>query len=54
MPAIVEAIHRAFSIATASTFTFGIAAAAVAVIVVAFLREAPARNAATEDATLAA
>src|SRR5437879_6299012 len=54
VPAIVDAIHRAFSIATASTFTFGIAAAAVAVIVVAFLREAPARNAATEDATLAA
>jgi EmrB/QacA subfamily drug resistance transporter len=54
VPAIVDAIHRAFSIATASTFTFGIAAAVVAVIVVAFLREAPARNAATEDATLAA
>ncbi len=54
IPAIVEAIHRAFSIATASTFTFGIAAAAVALIVVAFLREAPARIAATEDETLAA
>jgi EmrB/QacA subfamily drug resistance transporter len=54
VPAIVEAIHRAFSIATASTFTFGIAAAAVAVIVVAFLREAPARTAATKDETLAA
>ena len=49
VPAIVDAIHRAFSIATASTFTFGIAAAAVAVIVVAFLRETPARAAATED-----
>jgi len=54
VPAIVDAIHRAFSIATASTFTFGIAAAVVAVIVVAFLREAPAGNAATEEATLAA
>jgi hypothetical protein len=49
VPAIVDAIHRAFSIATASTFTFGIAAAALAVIVVAFLREAPARAAATEE-----
>src|SRR2546425_3596493 len=54
VPAIVDAIHRAFSIATASTFTFGIAAAALAVIVVAFLREAPARAVATEDDTLAA
>jgi EmrB/QacA subfamily drug resistance transporter len=54
VPAIVEAIHRAFSIATASTFTFGIAAAAVAVIVVAFLRETPARAASSEDQTLAA
>jgi len=49
VPAIVEAIHRAFSIATASTFTFGIAVAAVVLIVVAFLRETPARAAATED-----
>jgi EmrB/QacA subfamily drug resistance transporter len=54
VPAIVEAIHRAFSIAIASTFTFGIAAAVVAVIVVAFLREAPARTAVTSDETLAA
>jgi MFS family permease len=54
VPAIVEAIHRAFSIATASTFTFGIAAAAVALIVVAFLRETPARVASSEDETLAA
>jgi EmrB/QacA subfamily drug resistance transporter len=49
VPAIVDAIHRAFSIATASTFTFGIAVAAVVLIVVAFLRETPAREAATED-----
>ncbi|MEK6206023.1 MAG: hypothetical protein AABM32_00105 [Chloroflexota bacterium] len=54
VPAIVDAIHRAFSIATASTFTFGIAAAAVALIVVAFLRETPARATATEDETIAA
>jgi EmrB/QacA subfamily drug resistance transporter len=54
VPAIVDAIHRAFSIATASTFTFGIAVAAVVLIVVAFLRETPARAAATEDDTLAA
>src|SRR5207245_3564826 len=54
VPAIVDAIHRAFSIATASTFTFGIAAAAAVLIVVAFLRETPARAAATENDTLAA
>ena len=54
IPAIVDAIHRAFSIATASTFTFGIAAAAVVVLVVTFLRETPARTAATKDDTLAA
>jgi hypothetical protein len=53
VPAIVAAIHRAFSIATASTFTFGIFAAVVVVLVVAFLREAPAR-AAAKDQTLAA
>jgi hypothetical protein len=53
VPAIVDAIHRAFSIATASTFTFGIAAAVVVLLVVAFLQEAPAR-AAVEDETLAA
>jgi EmrB/QacA subfamily drug resistance transporter len=53
VPAIVDAIHRAFSIATASTFTFGIAAAVVVLLVVAFLQEEPAR-AAVEDETLAA
>src|SRR5881296_2791121 len=36
VPDIVAAIHRAFSIATASTFTFGIVAAVVVLIVVAF------------------
>jgi hypothetical protein len=54
VPAIVDAIHRAFSIATASTFTFGIAAAVVVLIFVAFLRETPARAAEAEDDTLAA
>src|SRR5438046_2766450 len=54
VPAIVEAIHRAFSIATASTFTFGIAAAVVVLIFVAFLRETPAGAAESEDDTLAA
>src|SRR5207247_9419891 len=54
VPAIVEAIHRPFSIAAARTFPFGIAAAAVALIVVAFLRETPARAVETEDDTLAA
>lgn len=54
IPAIVAAIHRAFSIATASTFTFGIAAAVVVVLVVAFLQDGRARNEAVEDETLAA
>jgi EmrB/QacA subfamily drug resistance transporter len=39
VPAIVDAIHRAFSLATASTFQFGIVGALVAIAVVAFLRE---------------
>jgi EmrB/QacA subfamily drug resistance transporter len=43
MPDIVAAIHRAFSLATANTFIFGIFAAAVAVAMVALLREAPMR-----------
>ena len=43
VPAIVDAIHRAFSLATASTFVFGIVGAVVAVVVVLFLREAPAK-----------
>ncbi|MGH2492159.1 MAG: MFS transporter, partial [Candidatus Limnocylindria bacterium] len=41
VPDIVAAIHRAFSLATASTFVFGIAGAAIAAVMVAFLREAP-------------
>jgi hypothetical protein len=43
IPEIVAAIHRAFSIATASTFVFGIFAAAIAAVFVVFLPEAPAR-----------
>src|SRR5438105_1958088 len=43
IPEIVAAIHRAFSLATASTFVFGIGAAAVAAVVVLFLRETPAQ-----------
>jgi EmrB/QacA subfamily drug resistance transporter len=47
VPEIVAAIYRAFSLATASTFVFGIAAAAIAAVMVSFLREAPARTLAT-------
>jgi len=53
IPDIVAAIHRAFSIATASTFTFGIVAAAVVLVVVSLLRESAAQ-AAVVDETLAA
>ena len=41
VPAIVDAIHRAFSLATASTFLFGIVGAVVAAVVVVFLHESP-------------
>jgi EmrB/QacA subfamily drug resistance transporter len=44
VPEIVSAIHRAFSFATAGTFTFGIAAAVAAIAVVLFLREVPAHG----------
>src|SRR5207244_2022712 len=49
IPEIVAAIHRAFSLAVASTFAFGIAAAVVAVAVGLFLREErqPAQRPAT-------
>jgi EmrB/QacA subfamily drug resistance transporter len=47
VPDIVAAIQRAFSLATASTFVFGIAAAVFAALMVAFLREAPKRALAT-------
>ena len=43
VPAIVGAIHEAFSIATSNTFLLGIGATAVAAGLVLLLREAPAR-----------
>ncbi len=49
VPEIVAAIHRAFSLAIASTFVFGIFAAVVATAVVLFLREAPAHAPASTD-----
>jgi MFS family permease len=42
IPAIVDAIHAAFSIATANTFVIGIGASLVAAGLVLLLREAPA------------
>ena len=42
IPAIVGAIHQAFSIATASTFAIGIATTLVAAGLVLLFREAPA------------
>src|SRR3989449_9292463 len=51
VPEIVAAIHRAFSLATASTFVFGIGAALVAVVLVAFLREAPMQAPAADGAS---
>jgi len=50
LPDIVAAVHRAFSIATASTFTFGIAGAVIAAVVVALLREVPMRAPSTRAA----
>jgi hypothetical protein len=48
IPDIVAAVHRAFSLATASTFVFGIFGALFAALMVAFLREVPMRAPATE------
>jgi hypothetical protein len=42
IPAIVDAIHQAFSIATASTFVIGIATSLAAAGLVLLFREAPA------------
>ena len=42
IPAIVDAIHAAFSIATASTFAIGIVSCLVAAGLVLLFREAPA------------
>ena len=44
IPAIVHAIHEAFSIALASTFWVGVAGAVVAAICVLFLHEEPLRT----------
>jgi hypothetical protein len=52
VPDIVAAIYRAFSLATADTFVFGIAGAVVALFMVVLLREAPMH--ATADAQVAA
>jgi EmrB/QacA subfamily drug resistance transporter len=41
IPQIVDAIHRAFSLATAYTFTFGIGGALVALLMIWFLRDEP-------------
>jgi EmrB/QacA subfamily drug resistance transporter len=43
VPAIVEGIHEAFSIAIAATFWVGVVGAVIAVLAVAFLREEPMR-----------
>ena len=42
LPAIVDAVHSAFSIATASTFSIGIGATVVAAALVLSFRDAPA------------
>jgi EmrB/QacA subfamily drug resistance transporter len=51
VPQIVAAIYQAFSLATASTFVFGIGAAVLAAIAAAFLREARQPATATDDLT---
>jgi hypothetical protein len=50
IPAIVGAIHGAFSIATASTFTIGIVTSLAAAGLVLLFREAPATAAARSEA----
>ncbi len=44
IPAIVEGIHEAFSIAIAATFWVGVVGAVIAVIAVAFMHEEPMRT----------
>jgi EmrB/QacA subfamily drug resistance transporter len=51
IPVIVDAIHQAISIATASTFVVGIGASLVAAAFVMFLKEVPVRHEAPEAAT---
>ena len=48
VPAIVEAIHSAFTTATASTFVLGIATSVLAAALVLLFREAPATASARE------
>jgi EmrB/QacA subfamily drug resistance transporter len=51
VPAIVDAIHQAFSIATSSTFVVGIGASVLAAALVLMLREVPVRHEATARAS---
>ena len=51
IPAIVDAIHAAFSIATANTFVLGIGASLVAAGLVLLLREVPVTATEGEQAT---
>jgi hypothetical protein len=43
IPAIVDGIHNAFSIAIAATFWVGVVGAVISVLAVAFMREEPMR-----------
>ena len=54
IPALVDAIHEAFSLATASTFLVGVVTALLAAGVVLLLREAPEAAAASERETIRA
>jgi EmrB/QacA subfamily drug resistance transporter len=51
IPAIVDAIHQAFSISTANTFLIGIVATLLAAGLVAMIKEAPMRAEAPSPAT---
>ena len=53
IPAIVKAIHEAFSLATASTFYLGIGASLLAAMTVMLLREVPIRHEAPATAPAA-
>ena len=54
VPAIVDAIHQAISIATANTFVIGIGASLLAALLVAFIKEVPMRHEATAPAPASA
>ena len=49
MPSITDAVHAAFSMATASTFSIGVVTALMASGLVLFFRDAPAHAAALEE-----